>query len=881
MEICPGSSKYLRPVSKEDRLLGKGGYSITVERWYDVESREWVAAKYLPDSEVAEHEAALLEQANESAVPRVIKLRDDLIRSSDSHIMVLELVDGILLHDYVNRRAMEGHKPQTEARMIGTAAPLMETLCQLHYSAGIAHFDIKPENIVLAPPTEHCHVGWDRMRVIDFGVSNLLGVGSKAAPIACTFSYAAPEILLAFQLSNQFHGKIKKVNGAAADMWAAGCTLYRMLTGKFPFQMDETGRFECRWQRFRAGRMGQESWINVVTSAEVNETPVEHPMLSQLSACSTTPEAAVSFFTAILHPKPSARLTSVQALDHPYIKLCVHQMQDHYHPPPLDPPCSWEERLRQDCLESSDGHSRMLRILGTLGKAAGLAGFAVVKSVATAVTGERQHDMSQYFPDYIHPEQHSDLLNPEEGLTAMMEGLNSSVNPQKRSDAGTPGAGLAELPRPLSAQPQAGPLQQGNAAAAAVAVHQEFAAAACCAATGQRPALVAKYQRHRHHKFSARTGRSAPNVDSGIQPVPEAAVAHAAASSSAAAAATEAQGAVTAGHAETQLPIIARSSAETAKTAVSDSTRVTTPSDVCASTAAGRSRLPAASAGGQAEAVSTEQSSLPTAQGTDHGLGDAAGQSGAKSLWQGYAATADSLRLTAVLASGNAGAESTWQVTPGTAAANTTAANTTAANTTAANTTAANTTAASATAAQHSSASAAASVDGAASDSGKSHKIELLPMAAEDCGLTLAQQKLRSHQIELLPEDEEEYSPVPQQLQEVPTHPMPPVDKDSGPAQSQIQSQPEGVQGRAVSSLYNATEKNSDMADVSSQQVSVATAGNLVAGGALSGPFSSFEGSSGPFNVSGERGMDTEDVAHREAGSNAPVLYIEDMPIAR
>ncbi len=32
----------------------------------------------------------MLEQANESAVPRVIKLRDDLIQSTDSHIMVLE-----------------------------------------------------------------------------------------------------------------------------------------------------------------------------------------------------------------------------------------------------------------------------------------------------------------------------------------------------------------------------------------------------------------------------------------------------------------------------------------------------------------------------------------------------------------------------------------------------------------------------------------------------------------------------------------------------------------------------------------------------------------------------------------------------------------------
>jgi len=165
----------------------------------------------------------------------------------------------------------------------------------------------------------------------------------------------------------------------------------------------------------------------------------------------------------------------------------------------------------------------------------------------------------------------------------------------------------------------------------------------------------------------------------------------------------------------------------------------------------------------------------------------------------------------------------------------------------------------------------------------KSHKIELLPMAAEDCGLTLAQQNLRSHQIKLLPEDEEEYYPVPQQLQEVPTHPMPPLENDSEPAQTQSQTQPEGAQGHAMSSLYNATEQDSDMADVSSQQVLVATASSLLAGGALSGPFTSSEGNSGPFVVSGEgeMNMDMEDDAHSEAISNAPALCIEDVPIAR
>ena len=615
-----------------------------------------------------------------------------------------------------------------------------------------------------------------------------------------------------------------------------------------------------------------------VLLAEATQTPAEHPILSQVRACSTTPEAAVSFFTAILHPKPSARLTSLQALDHPYIRQCVHQMQDHYHPPPLDPPRSWEERLHTNCLEASDSHTSMLRGLSTVGRAAGLAGFAVLKSVAKAVKGKSQHDISQYFPTYIHPERDSDLLTSasQDKLTAVIRNPGSFANPQQTTDADTSVAGMDEVPHALAAQRRAAPLQRYDALAAAYKVVYEQWPMPAARHQIKAPASNAKKElpfdplrrpgarlnRHLHYQFSARTGRSAPDADSGPQQAPGAAVAYAAAGPSAAAAATEAQAAVAAGHAEAQLPIIASSSAETAKTAVSDSTGVTTPSEVCTSTAAGQSRLPAVSAGGQAEPVSTQQSALSTAQGTGHEVGDdAAGQSGAESLQQGSAVTADSGSLSAKLASGSAGADSTRQVISGTAAA-------------------ANT-----TAAQHSSASAAtsvsraASVDGAASDSMKSH---MLPMAADDCGLTLAQQNLQSHQIELLPEDEEELCPVPQQLQELPTHPMPPLENVGGPIQTHNQTQPEGVQRHAVSSLYNATKQKSDIADVSSQQVSVATAGNAVAGGALSGPFSSSDGqNSGLFIISGEGQMDMVDAAHREAGCNAPALYIEDMPITR
>ena len=44
----------------------------------------------------------------------------------------------------------------------------MQTLGKLHYSAGIAHLDVKPNNIML---TSDADSAWDKMRLIDFGLS--------------------------------------------------------------------------------------------------------------------------------------------------------------------------------------------------------------------------------------------------------------------------------------------------------------------------------------------------------------------------------------------------------------------------------------------------------------------------------------------------------------------------------------------------------------------------------------------------------------------------------------------------------------------------------------------------------------------------------------
>ena len=54
---------------------------------------------------------------------------------------------------------------------------------------------------------------------------------------------------------------------------------------------------------------------------------VQHPILDRVRRCSSAPDAAASFFTALLHPLESHRPTAAEALQHAYIKDCAAQMR--------------------------------------------------------------------------------------------------------------------------------------------------------------------------------------------------------------------------------------------------------------------------------------------------------------------------------------------------------------------------------------------------------------------------------------------------------------------------------------------------------------------------------------------------------------------------
>ncbi|MFC4059739.1 serine/threonine protein kinase [Planomonospora corallina] len=126
--------------------------------------------------------------------------------------IVSEFIDGPTLDAVVNT---EG--PRSGSALHRLAIGTVTALVAIH-QAGIVHRDFKPSNVLLAP---------DGPRVIDFGIAKALDRTSTLTAMAIgTPAYMTPE-----QLAGE-------AAGAAADMFAWGCTMVFAATGKPPFGTD-------------------------------------------------------------------------------------------------------------------------------------------------------------------------------------------------------------------------------------------------------------------------------------------------------------------------------------------------------------------------------------------------------------------------------------------------------------------------------------------------------------------------------------------------------------------------------------------------------------------------------------------------------------------
>ena len=108
-----------------------------------------------------------------------------------------------------------------------TVVVIIYKLCKALYyvhSYGIAHRDLKPENVLLTNENENADI-----RLMDFGLSKIVGPNQKCNEPYGTLTYCAPEIIL------------DKPYIKTVDSWSLGVMTYLMLSGSFPFYGSNEG----------------------------------------------------------------------------------------------------------------------------------------------------------------------------------------------------------------------------------------------------------------------------------------------------------------------------------------------------------------------------------------------------------------------------------------------------------------------------------------------------------------------------------------------------------------------------------------------------------------------------------------------------------------
>ena len=211
-----------------DAHLGSGGMG-EVYRARDTKLGRAVALKFLPELVAAdadrvarfEREARLLASLNHPSIASLYAVEQAEGRS----FLVMELVEGETLADRIGR----GPIPAGEALTL--AKQICEALEAAH-EKGVIHRDLKPANIKITPAGQ--------IKVLDFGLGKTLGsptqqTDSTHSPTRSFAATSAGVILGTAAYMSPEQAKGADVD-QRADIFALGCVLFEMLTGRPPFR---------------------------------------------------------------------------------------------------------------------------------------------------------------------------------------------------------------------------------------------------------------------------------------------------------------------------------------------------------------------------------------------------------------------------------------------------------------------------------------------------------------------------------------------------------------------------------------------------------------------------------------------------------------------
>jgi serine/threonine-protein kinase len=246
------------------KSLGRGGMAGVYEVEDDAGQRFALKAPIVDVSASGDVTRRFAREANALRLldhPNLVAAVDVFIEAGFL-FLVMEKVEGKTLAQVLTVPRPDGSRGVKAAlaprRALVIARQILEGVGHAH-AQNLVHRDLKPDNIILLDMG-----GWERVKIIDFGIVKLLGDAASAygasaltnaGLVVGTPAYMAPEQALG-----------RAVDGRA-DLYAVGVILFEMLTGRLPFHDPDPLRVMALQVKARAPR------IDEITSAAPWATP--------------------------------------------------------------------------------------------------------------------------------------------------------------------------------------------------------------------------------------------------------------------------------------------------------------------------------------------------------------------------------------------------------------------------------------------------------------------------------------------------------------------------------------------------------------------------------------------------------------------------------
>eukprot|EP00898_Chlorokybus_atmophyticus_P009225 jgi/Chlat1/932/Chrsp108S01365 len=258
-------------------VIGKGNFGV-VRTARHIITGQLHAVKAIPKVSGQEyakvlHEAEIMRALSKGACQGVVQVYG--VYQDNEHVyLAMELLHGGELRQRLVRRRQFSEKEA--ARLVKSILQLVQEC----HACGVMHRDIKPENFVFARADADLP-----LKAIDFGLAAFFSEGVKLTKCSGTPYYMAPEV-------------IRGSYGAEADLWSVGVMLYEMIAGVKPFVEDKRSR---------------------VPIVDVMYKVVHQPIDFESVSWRFTSLAAKDFVLRLLDRNSDTRMTSAQALQHPWL----------------------------------------------------------------------------------------------------------------------------------------------------------------------------------------------------------------------------------------------------------------------------------------------------------------------------------------------------------------------------------------------------------------------------------------------------------------------------------------------------------------------------------------------------------------------------------